>query len=170
MLRTEEKTPLYLRGRSWKNWKVHSCDAALLQDPLRFEVHQNTVHGHSFSFLRKTSELSSAVLHLDSVVTVLLSMLESPRCDHQSKDAFFLRDAGHFHKVFLCLHDRSTRSISERVDPVTVEWHVFVVRAVTCVCNHTVAPFLLNLFPAAHLLWKVWVSFIVPELNAISCG
>ena len=76
-----------------------------------------------------------------------------------------MRDVGHFHKVFLCLHERSTRSISERVDLVTVEWHFFVVRAVTRVRNHTVAPFLLNLFLEAHLLWKVWVSFLVSEIE-----
>ena len=29
-------------------WSCTS-DAALLQDPLRFEVHQEIVHGHSFS-------------------------------------------------------------------------------------------------------------------------
>ena len=78
----------------------------------------------------------------------------TPMQSARAKRRFFLRDAGHVHKVFLRLHDRSTRSISERVDPVTFEWHVFVVRAVTCVYNHTVAPFLLNLFLAAHLLWK----------------
>ena len=43
---------------------------------------------------------------------------------------FLFRDVGHFHKVFLCLHERSTRSISERVDPATVEWHFFDERAV----------------------------------------
>ena len=51
------------------------------------------------------------------------------------------------------------------MDPVTVEGHVFIVRAVTSERNHTVAPFLLNLFLAAHLLWKVWVSFIVSEIE-----
>ena len=145
-------------------WSCTS-DAALLQDPLRFEVHQEIVHGHSFPLQWKTSEFSSAVLQLDSVVTVLVFMLESPRCNHQSKRTFLLRDVGHFHKVFLCLHERSTRSISERVDLVTVEWHFFIVRAVTCVCNRTVAPFLLNLFLAAHLHWKWWVSFVVSEIE-----
>ena len=70
-------------------WSCTS-DAALLQDPLRFEVHQEIVHGHSFSLQWKTSEFSSAVSHLDSVVTVLLFMLESPRCNHQSKRTFFI--------------------------------------------------------------------------------
>ena len=85
--------------------------------------------------------------------------MQSPK----QKDLFLLRDVGHFHKVFLCLHERSTRSISERVNLVTVEWHFFIVRA--CVCNRTVAPFLLNLFLAAHLHCKWWVSFVVSEIE-----
>ena len=121
------------------------------------------------SFQWKTSEFSSAVLHLDSAVTVLLFMLESPRCNHQSKKTLLLLDVVNFQKVFLCLRERSTRSISERVDPTTVEWHFFVVRAVTCVCNRTAAPFLLNLFLEAHLLWKWWVSLFYLRLSAISC-
>ena len=34
----------------------------------------------------------------------------------------FLQDVGYFQKFFLCLHEQSTRSVSERVDHVTVEW------------------------------------------------
>ena len=127
-------------------WSCTS-DAALLQDPLRFEVHQEIVHGQSFSLWWKTFEFSSAVLHLDSVVTTLSCMLKTLRQSHRRKKTLLLRDVGNFHKVFLCLHERSTRSIIERVDPVTVEWHVFVVRVVTRERYHTVAPLLLNLFP-----------------------
>ena len=65
-------------------WSCTS-DAALLQDPLRFEVHQEIVHGHSFSFQWKTSEFSSAVLQLESVVTVHLCMLKSLRQSLQRK-------------------------------------------------------------------------------------
>ena len=88
-------------------------------------------------------------------------MPKSLRQSLQSKRRFYCEMSDISIRFFCAL-------MTEAHAPSSKGWTQSLSNGMSSLCrvrNHTVAPFLLNLFLEAHLLWKVWVSFLVSEIE-----